>query len=110
MTNMDASSKNIVTAVFIGAYMLLLIVLRPFCSLKIMVRFVAVAASRGGSNRVCASVTLCACFRACVFVCACKCVRMCACVRGYVRVCVCACVRVCVYVFLSVPETLRGLP
>ena len=43
MTNMDASSKNIVTAAFIGAYMLLLIVLRPFCSLKIMVRFVAVA-------------------------------------------------------------------
>ena len=50
MTNMDASSKNIVTAAFIGAYMLLLIVLRPFCSLKIMVRFVAVAASRGGSE------------------------------------------------------------
>ncbi len=50
MTNMDASSKNIVTAAFIGAYILLLIVLRPFCSLKIMVRFVTVAASRGGGE------------------------------------------------------------
>ena len=70
MTNMDASSKNIVTAVFIGAYMLLLIVLRPFCSLKIMVRFVAVAASRGGSKP---SV----------------CIRDSVCVFSRVRICVC---------------------
>ncbi len=93
MTNMDASSKNIVTAVFIGAYMLLLIVLRPFCSLKIMVRFVAVVASRGGSKP---SV----CIRD--FVCVFSCVRMCACVCVCVFVCACACVRVCVYVFLRV--------
>ena len=66
---MDASSKNIVTAVFIGAYMLLLIVLRPFCSLKIMVRFVAVAASRGGSKP-----SVCIRDSVCVF----SCVRMCA--------------------------------
>jgi hypothetical protein len=38
MTNLDASSKNIVTAAFIGAYILLLIALRPFASMKIMVR------------------------------------------------------------------------
>ena len=35
---MDQSSKNVASAAFIGAYMLLLVVLRPFQELKIMVR------------------------------------------------------------------------
>jgi hypothetical protein len=38
MVNMDQSSKNVASAAFIGAYMLLLVVLRPFQELKIMVR------------------------------------------------------------------------
>ena len=34
MVNMDQSSKNVASAAFIGAYMLLLVVLRPFHELN----------------------------------------------------------------------------